>query len=129
MAWNYPVSFDSTKPFWACVVSPLTNRVFSFLCPCHNYSLRLENDCLFTLFLLGVNSSTGIYIPSHVSLISGNAKGKMTAFKTFNMKPIRLLPENYIFLGRKKVGLTYRWLFLNEQNDLIREKRESFYTK
>ena len=125
MAWNYPVSFDSKQPFWACVVSPLTNRVFSFLCPCHNYSLRLENDCLFTLFLLGVNSSAG----THVSLISGNAKGKMTAFKTFNMEPIRLLPENYIFLRRKKVGLTYRWLFLNEQNDLIRENRKSFYTQ
>ena len=73
MAWNYPVSFDSKQPFWACVVSPLTKIVFSFLCPCHNYSLRLENGCLFTLFLLGVNSSTG----AHESLISGNAKGKM----------------------------------------------------
>ena len=64
----------SKQPFWACVVFPLTNRVFPFLCPCHNYSLRLENDCVFTLFLLGVNSSTG----AHVSFISGNAKGKMT---------------------------------------------------
>ena len=40
------------------------------------------------------------------------------------MEPIRLLPENYILLGRKKVGLTYRWLFLNEQNDLIRKKKK-----
>ena len=40
------------------------------------------------------------------------------------MEPIRLLPENYILLGRKKVDLTYRWLFLNEQNDLIREKKK-----
>ena len=50
------------------------------------------------------------------------------------MEPIRLLPENYILLGRKKVDLTYRWLFLNEQNDLIREKKkkrekERFYAK
>ena len=40
------------------------------------------------------------------------------------MEPIRLLPENYILLGRKKVGVTYRWLFLNEENDLIREKKK-----
>ena len=40
------------------------------------------------------------------------------------MEPIRLLPENYILLGRKKVGLTYRWLLLNEENDLIREKKK-----
>ena len=46
------------------------------------------------------------------------------------MEPIRLLPENYILLGRKKVGVTYRWLFLNEENDLIREKKkERFYAK
>ena len=39
------------------------------------------------------------------------------------MEPISLLPENYILLGRKKVGLTYRWLLLNEENDLIRKKK------
>ena len=123
MAWNYPVNFDSKQPFWACVVSPLTNRVFSFLCPCHNYSLRLENDCVFTLFLLGVNSSTG----AHVSLYLRECKGEDDTFMTFNMEPTSLLPENYILLGRKKVGLTCRWLFLNEENDLIRKK--SFYAK
>ena len=49
-------------------------------------------------------------------------KGEDDTFKTFNMEPISLLPENYILLGRKKVGLTYRWLFLNEKNDIIRKK-------
>ena len=101
-------------------VSPLTNRVFSFLCSCHNYSLRLENDCVFTLFLLGVNSSTG----AHVSLYLRECKGEDDTFETFNMEPISLLPENYILLGRKKVSLTYRWLFLNEENYLIRKKKE-----
>ena len=46
----------------------------------------------------------------------------MTTFKTFNMEPISLLPENYILLVRKKVHLTYRWLSLHEENDLIRKK-------
>ena len=51
-------------------------------------------------------------------------KGEDDTFKAFNMEPISLLPENYILLGRKKVGVTYRWLFLNEENYLIREKKK-----
>jgi len=42
------------------------------------------------------------------------------------MEPISLLPENYILLGRKKVGLTYRWLFTNEKRDLKRKRREAY---
>ena len=40
------------------------------------------------------------------------------------MEPISLLPENYILLVRKKVHLTYRWLSLHEENDLIRKKKK-----
>ena len=45
------------------------------------------------------------------------------------MEPISLLPENYILLGRKKVGLTYRWLSLNEENDLMRGGKKEFLFK
>ena len=117
MAWNYPVNFDSKQPFWACIVSPLTNKGFSFLCPCHNYSLRLENDCVFTIFV-GCKFLNWILPISYLR----ECKGEDDTFKTFNMEPISLLPENYISLGRKKVGLTYRWLLLNEEKDLIRKK-------
>ena len=42
------------------------------------------------------------------------------------MEAISFLQENCIFLVRKKEGLTYRWLFLNEENDLIRKKKRVF---
>ena len=45
------------------------------------------------------------------------------------MDPISLLPENYILLGRKKAGLTYKWLLLNEENDLIRGGKKEFLFK
>ena len=123
MAWNYPVSFDSKQPFWACVVSPLTNRVFSFLRPCHNYSEIREWLSIYPVFVGCKFLNWGPRI-SHLRA----CKGEDDTFKAFNMEPISLLPENYILLGRKKVGLTYRWLLLNEENDLIRKKK-SFYAK
>ena len=46
------LTFDYKEPF-TCVVSPLLDRVVSFFCPCHDYSLEVgEKDWLFTLFLL-----------------------------------------------------------------------------
>ena len=86
MAWNYPVSFDSKQPFWACVVSPLTNRVFSFLCPCHNYSLRLENDCVFTIFV----GCKFLYWILPISYLR-ECKGEDDTLETLNMEPISLL--------------------------------------
>ena len=59
----------------------------------------------------------------HISYLR-ECKGGDDTFKTFNMDPISLLPENYILLGRKKAGLTYKWLLLNEENDLIRKKKK-----
>ena len=57
MAWNYPLTFGSREPFCTCVVSILSDRVFSFLCPCHDCSLEVrDRDRLFTLFLLAANS-------------------------------------------------------------------------
>ena len=49
MAWNYPLTFDSKEPFFACVVSPLSfTQTFFFsyssLCPCHDYrGLLIKN--------------------------------------------------------------------------------------
>ena len=47
-----------------------------------------------------MNMNSNVKYPNQVE--GTNMNGKMTAFKTFNMEPIRLLPENYILLGRKK---------------------------
>ena len=59
-------------------MSPLSYRVFSFLCPCRDYSLEVrDKDWLFTLFLLAVNSSTGAYL----SLISRNASRRVADYK------------------------------------------------
>ena len=80
MAWNYPLTFDPKEPFRACVVFPLSDRVFSFLCPCHDYSLEVlarDKDWLYALFLLPVNSST----EAHLSLISGNASRRVANYK------------------------------------------------
>lgn len=63
MGWNYPLTLDSKEPFCAGVVSPLSDRIFSLLCPCHDCSLQVrDKDWLFTLFLLAVNSSTGAHL-------------------------------------------------------------------
>ena len=56
-------------------LSPLSDSVFSFLCPCHDYSLEVrDKDWLFTLFLLTVNSST----EAHLSLISRNEERRLS---------------------------------------------------
>ena len=78
MASNDPLIFYSKEPFCACVVSRLSDRVLSFLCPCHDYSLELrDKDWLFTLFLLVVNSS----IEAHLSLISRNESRRVADCK------------------------------------------------
>ena len=75
MGWNYPLTLDSKEPFCAGVVSPLSDRIFSLLCPCHDCSLQVrDKDWLFTLYFLAIDSSTG----AHLSLISGNAERRVT---------------------------------------------------
>ena len=52
MAWSYLLTFDSKEPFCAWVVSPLSDRVFSFVCPSYDYSLEVrDKDWLYILFL------------------------------------------------------------------------------
>ena len=58
MAWTDPLTFDSKAPFCACVSCPVSDRAFSFLCPCHDCSLELRDRLPVYLFLLAVNSST-----------------------------------------------------------------------
>ena len=78
MAWNYLLIFDSWESFCAYVVSLLSDRVFSFLYPCRDYSFEVrDKDWLFTLFLLATNSSTGAYL----SLISRNASRRVADYK------------------------------------------------
>ena len=43
MAWNDPLTFNSKAPFCTSVLSPVSDRVFSFLCPCYDYSLELRD--------------------------------------------------------------------------------------
>ena len=43
MAWTDPLTFNSKAPFCTSVLSPVSDRVFSFLCPCYDYSLELRD--------------------------------------------------------------------------------------
>ena len=84
MAWNYPLTFGSKEPFCTCVVSTLSDRVFSFLCPCHDYSLEVrDKNWLFTQFLLAANSSTG----AHLSPTSYSQRHRRQSSQTSLLNP------------------------------------------
>ena len=52
MAWTDPLTFDSKAPFCTCVLSPLSDRAFSFLCPCHDCSHELRDKlAVYTVFV------------------------------------------------------------------------------
>ena len=52
MAWNDPLTFNSKAPFCTSVLSPVSDRVFSFLCPCYDYSLELRDKlALYPVFV------------------------------------------------------------------------------
>ena len=83
--------------------APLSDRVFSFLCPCCDYSLEVKDkDWLFTLFLLAVNSSTGAYL----SLISRNASRRVAdcKFPTWSPHISYLTMRAHGFLLSRKMG-------------------------
>ena len=103
MAWNYLLIFDSWESFCECVVSLLSNRVFSFLYRCRDYSFEVrDKDWLFILFLLATNSSTGAYL----SLISRNASRRVADYKFPTWSPCisYLTMRAHGFLLSRKVG-------------------------
>ena len=92
MAWNYPLTFDSKEPFCTYVVSTLSDRVFSFLCPCHDYSLEVRDrtrylPCFCWLQLPELE-------PTY--LISRNASRRVTDFKFPTWSP----PISYLILTK-----------------------------
>ena len=107
MAWHYPLTFDPQRAFlpmcsvslvpksmggWSGVGSgdPLIlypNKVFSPLCPCHDYYLKVftsDKDWLLTLFLLllpvqraNMRLTVNILIGAHITLVSGNENRRL----------------------------------------------------
>ena len=93
MAWNYPLTFDTKEPFWACVVSSLPFTQIGFLLLfvlawLFTWDFTSNKDWLFTLFLLlfpfpranrvlAVNSWTGALL----FFASVNAKRRLTSCK------------------------------------------------
>ena len=99
MAWNYLLTFDSKEPFWAWVVSPLSDRAFSFLCPGDDYALDLRAKTSYlSCFLLVVNSSTG----AQLSLMSRNPKRRLADCKFPNLESTCILPQ-----------VRHRWAFFS----------------